>query len=102
MTEKFNLTGAPIPVLASGEWQWIIEEEGAEPVRLAFGCPCGNCHTAPSVIHNGYIAISREGRGIGEWKWDGNLDEPTLTPSIRRNGACNWHGYLRKGVFESV
>ena len=102
MSEKFYLVGVPMPKLGVGEWRWIVEEEGADPVRLAFGCPCGECHKTQALVHNGYIAVSREGRGIGEWKWDGNLDEPTLTPSIQRHGACNWHGYLRKGSFESA
>ncbi len=32
----------------------------------------------------------------GFWRWDGNRDKPTLTPSIiHRN--CGWHGYLTAG-----
>ena len=29
------------------------------------------------------------------WGWDGNVDKPTLTPSIHDVG--HWHGYLRAG-----
>ncbi len=35
------------------------------------------------------------------WQWDGNLEAPTLSPSIKilPNG---WHGYLRNGKLETV
>ena len=33
------------------------------------------------------------------WHWDGNLDKPTLTPSIHHVGV--WHGYMRAGRLES-
>jgi len=29
------------------------------------------------------------------WGWDGNLETPTLNPSIHAPGQ--WHGYLRSG-----
>jgi hypothetical protein len=32
------------------------------------------------------------------WKWDGNLDEPTLTPSIGCDHRCGWHGQLTRGI----
>jgi hypothetical protein len=43
------------------------------------------------------------------WNWDGNVDAPTLTPSIlhtkRVDGVypdgCGWHGYLTAGEFTS-
>jgi hypothetical protein len=34
------------------------------------------------------------------WKWDGNFNCPTLTPSINCVDGCKWHGHLRAGVFE--
>ncbi len=43
----------------------------------------------------------KPGNPSGErcWGWDGDIDAPTLTPSIHAIGE--WHGYLRKGRFES-
>ncbi len=40
------------------------------------------------------------------WGWDGNLDKPTLTPSIncitekdgKPTGGCGWHGHIINGV----
>ena len=38
--------------------------------------------------------------------WDGNLDEPTLNPSIgvwnNDETAYVWHGFLRKGIMETI
>jgi len=31
----------------------------------------------------------------GEWTWDGNEEQPTVTPSIHAVGR--WHGWLRAG-----
>lgn len=39
------------------------------------------------------------------WGWDGNLERPTLTPSIdciavkdgKPTGGCGWHGHITNG-----
>jgi hypothetical protein len=41
------------------------------------------------------------------WKWDGNRESPTLTPSIncitekdgKPTGGCGWHGVITNGEF---
>lgn len=32
------------------------------------------------------------------WDWDGNVRTPTLSPSIKCTGGCQWHGYVRGGT----
>lgn len=34
------------------------------------------------------------------WRWDGNRDAPTLTPSIHL--INEWHGYMTNGELRSV
>jgi hypothetical protein len=42
------------------------------------------------------------------WGWDGNMDRPTITPSInciaekdgKRTGGCGWHGFITNGVMQ--
>lgn len=42
------------------------------------------------------------------WKWDGNENEPTITPSInciaekdgKPTGSCGWHGFITDGVMK--
>lgn len=64
--------------------------------RLEYGCPrTGNpC---------GGIAIGHPDKPVQRspsWRWDGDIERPTLTPSINCTGGCGWHGYLTAGVFK--
>lgn len=45
-------------------------------------------------------AVRAAGVRRASWKFDGNLERPTLTPSIHHIG--HWHGYVRAGRMESV
>ena len=40
---------------------------------------------------------------MASWEWDGNLERPTLTPSIDILTTGGWHGYVTNGnlVFHS-
>jgi hypothetical protein len=54
------------------------------------------------------------GHGQGRWGWDGDLDRPTLSPSIWRNAPTKneageirehrneWHGMLEAGHLRSA
>lgn len=59
---------------------------------IIYICPCGCGHLISLPI------------AIGEkldhyWQWDGNREQPTLQPSIRRLDGCRFHGYLTAGVW---
>ena len=61
---------------------------------LFYVCPCG-CAMANQ------LAIYTEGQQPHGWKWNGDREQPTLTPSIQMvEGTCRWHGFLQDGVFE--
>lgn len=71
--------------------------------RILFECPNGRrCGAllAPQPIPRA------EGRLLYVWGWDGNVEQPTLTPSInciaekdgKPTGGCGWHGFITKGV----
>ena len=54
----------------------------------------------PGQIAIDAIPIQRGPQGGPRvWGWDGNEENPTLTPSILSPGA--WHGFLRNGILES-
>ena len=38
------------------------------------------------------------------WSFDGNMNSPTLHPSIHCSGAggCGWHGFIRDGVMSDA
>lgn len=56
-------------------------------------CPCG-CGD-----NSGIDFDTSPGVTLPFWKWDGNEDAPTLSPSLQKTGKCRWHGHLVKGVF---
>lgn len=60
---------------------------------LEYVCPCG-CGRI------GCVPIDTGEKTPHNWLWDGNLAEPTLHPSIRHIGGCEWHGWLKKGIWE--
>ena len=57
------------------------------PIRgIHFCCPgCGKI-----------VGLHFEAPKPGLWKWDGNRDAPTITPSIVHHD-CGWYGYLTAG-----
>ena len=46
--------------------------------------------------------------GLCVWKWDGNMDAPSIQPSInclsdkngKPTGGCGWHGFITGGVIK--
>lgn len=74
--------------LAPGTFAW----SGDPPTGIWSVCPCG-CGTRT------LLPVQREdGKG---WRWDGNEDRPTLSPSIfhHTGDGPHWHGFLRDGVW---
>jgi hypothetical protein len=63
--------------------------EGGPPDGLNFVCPCG----CGEVLGVGFKP--------GSWTFDGNLDAPTVTPSIQHLDGCRWHGFLTAGEFKT-
>lgn len=79
-----------------GDFLWTHQGENPDsPIRgLVFRCPCG-CGAVPGV------SVTGDPTKTPVWDWDGNLDSPTITPSIRILDRCCWHGYLTAGVFKT-
>lgn len=94
-----------------GEFRYETEDQRAsappgpgEMGRLNYACPRGGGNCGGIRICNGQKPNSQK-----TWGWDGNVEQPTLTPSINclsrdpKTGeelaGCGWHGYLKEGVF---
>ena len=76
---------------------WHVSPDG-QFAYMAFICPCGAAHTPK---HDS-IPVKQGEKQEHSWAWDGNHDQPTLSPSIHRTGDCGWHGYLRNGVWSTA
>ncbi len=73
-----------------GDFYWTGMSDG-KIGRMMFTCPCG-CGDICGVTLKPAVEAG--------WEWNGDLDKPTLTPSIAINRG-HWHGYLTAGVFKS-
>lgn len=59
---------------------------------LYFMCPCDTGHAVQLKL----------GKGAGRWQLSGAQDAPTLQPVVKVAGACQWVGYLNKGIFRRL
>lgn len=72
-----------------GEFEVITEPGGQR--RFWFVCP-GPCHAISAIALRPVVDGSEQ-----SWDFDGNLEAPTLYPSINHVGC--WHGWLKAGEF---
>lgn len=73
---------------------WITSSKGNDGGRrrIQFLCPCGCGILCGITVRDDLQQMTNC------WGWDGNLDSPTVTPSININDG-HWHGYLINGIF---
>jgi hypothetical protein len=75
---------------------YVISEAGTG-IWLIYNCPCGCGVKGQLPLVRGLTTSHNQ----HTWGWDGNRSAPTLTPSIRRNVECKFHGHLQKGVWSA-
>ena len=78
-----------------GEFFWLRSREDVVTDLLIFlpGDEGGSVAPVPVILGHGALSPTR-------WGWNGDLEKPTLTPSIWRNqnvGRNEWHGHLTNG-----
>lgn len=84
-----------LPSSQPGYWDFFQSGSGT---YLYFNCPCGCKY--PSAVR-----LHRQGEPAPAgvfWEWDGSLQAPTLSPSLRRHTPCGFHGYLHGGRWSSA
>lgn len=80
----------------------MLEYPGAT-AHILFVCPNGR--RCAVLLGPEHVDRPREG-ALCIWKWDGNKERPSITPSInclaekdgQPAGGCGWHGYITNGV----
>jgi hypothetical protein len=78
-----------------GDWQFVDSPDAKDVwiyIRIPNGTPEGSLAHLPLV----------QGQAAS-WRWDGNREAPTLTPSILHDDGVGgaWHGYMTKGELVS-
>ena len=84
-----------------------IEQHGVQGYKatahIIFVCPRGKrC----SILLGPEFVDRPTPDSLCVWKWDGNVERPTITPSIncisekngKPTGGCGWHGFITNGV----
>lgn len=79
------------------------EAPAQKPAHLEFPCPLRPGQTCHVRLAGGPADDGTRPR----WQWNGDLERPTLTPSINclshnpqtgeRYAGCGWHGYITNG-----
>ena len=54
-------------------------------------------------LHSLPLNANEKDSGRASWGWDGNIETPTLSPSIGSGPKDDrlWHGYLKQGSFNA-
>ncbi len=82
--------------MAPDEFGYVLHEgmgytpEGVNEIRM----PCRGGKFDGCVVR---VTLGPADEKDARWHWDGNMDEPTVTPSIGCDRRCGWHGTLTKG-----
>lgn len=68
---------------------------------LVFVCPGCVVGSRPGYdgVHRLPVNV-KEDIDKASWDWDGNLEFPTLSPSILTTGPFRCHSYINQGVFD--
>ncbi len=78
----------------AGDWTFAADDTGTLThiiVRIPNGTPEGDEGALPLRAEKDW-----RGKDSGWWQWDGNIEAPTLTPSILHHKG-EWHGYMTRG-----
>jgi hypothetical protein len=78
--------------ISQDEWQ----ARDGKAFLIVEGCPRQKCCiplTTGPAVHSG---------DMKRWHWDGNVEKPTITPSVNCNGqgGCGWHVTITNGVVQ--
>lgn len=79
-----------------------VDDHGHHYECLQFVCP--GCEAAGATGVHMLPVNAAGGIGYPSWTWDGDIDAPTLSPSILTHGGplqdLRCHSFLRGGIFE--
>lgn len=87
-----NTDGPAVMEAGPGSWTWWTKENGGPISRwFVFCLPDESLCVIPVAVN----------QGLRTWRWDGSIEAPTLSPSIRSGNDDGevWHGWIKIGEF---
>lgn len=86
-----------------GDWL-LTQSEYDKAIGVAlfeYKAPDGTVNTShPSGVDHIYIRTGEKQDGY--WQWDGNVEAPTIAPSIFHRGQSSWHGFFEGGNWRTL
>lgn len=90
-----------------GSWRWRLNGYAGD--RVLEGVLPSKYPDGPGVVHPYqmcYCVVCGSTSMLPVWEWDGNVESPTLLPSIlvdtvwgEKNQRVFWHGHMVNGNF---
>lgn len=71
----------------------------ASRTRMFYTCPCGCGELCSVKIRTGWNNLDYK---TDIWNFDGDIDKPSLSPSIDHKHGCQWHGNLHQGQWYGI
>lgn len=78
--------------LAKDQFAFLWQSPNPKIHGIKFWCRGGKKRICGIAITDGPADAAKN-----IWHWDGNTEEPTLSPSIGCDQRCGWHGHIIKG-----
>ncbi|RZJ85177.1 MAG: hypothetical protein EOO64_01575 [Massilia sp.] len=78
--------------------KWRIEVREPDRLHGYLVAECGVNSSNSCRWSISRLAVENGRQEPGVWQWDGNVDAPTLSPSIFCHGGCNRHFTMVAGV----
>ena len=85
------------PLASLADANPILHLDGPEKGWLSFDCPF---HEGCTRIEVPTFLVGEAGGDRGWIRNGDDLAAMTLTPSLKRGGRCQWHGFVKNGRFE--
>lgn len=78
------------------DFKWRIVPRDGGRAALLIECERGCNHGG--TTRECHRSLWQKPAQAMSWEWDGNVEQPTIKPSIDCKGGCNRHFTLTKGV----
>lgn len=89
----------PKDISQPGDWCLQPEDDGS--AMFSYLAPDGVLNSS-GVGNYDHLWVHTGDKRVGFWQWDGNVDAPTIAPSILHRGASSWHGFFEGGQWRTV
>lgn len=82
-----------------GDWSFRLSESETPVMHILIWLPCGPDDKSVAVLP---VHEHPDASIPGAWYWNGNIESPTVEPSIFHHAEDEWHGWMTEGQLISA